>query len=379
MFELILQLHKGKGGSSTTVQSYQPTAEERKLMGLSADYAEYVMPNAQKLNDSAANMFFESLGDTQVDYKTLLEQAQQQTQAAQQGVADLTQGKLPDGYVQNMTDAISSGVENTMGNALSSLAGRGVLSSSVTTQAMNDISKNVSDTMAQQYLNNISTLNGLYGQQATLAGQNIANSAAAQEAAQTPAMNAWNMSLGLGSATNSALAAVGGRGTTTSTVQNSGGSGLFGGILTGLAGNAGLFGSACFSEDTKVKTSDGEKYIRHIKPGDKVMAYSEDGEDKEAEVYDTLTPVYSDVYVVVCDGAKGKKNYVSTTLTQPLLTADGDYKEVSMLRIGTELKNAGRVRGIVYSGERKVYDLKLASGEAYYANGFVAKGATDEW
>lgn len=378
MFELILQLHK-KGGSSTTVQSYQPTAEERKLMGLSADYAEYVMPNAQKLNDSAANMFFESLGDTQVDYKTLLEQTQQQTQAAQQGVADLTQGKLPDGYVQNMTDAISSGVENTMGNALNSLAGRGVLSSSVTTQAMNDISKNVSDTMAQQYLNNISTLNGLYGQQATLAGQNIANSAAAQEAAQTPAMNAWNMSLGLGSATNSALAAVGGRGTTTSTVQNSGGSGLFGGILTGLAGNAGLFGSACFSEDTKVKTPDGEKYIRHIKPGDKVMVYSEEGDDKEAEVYDTLTPVYSDVYVVVCDAAKGKKNYVSTTLTQPLLTADGDYKEVSMLRIGTELKNAGRVRGIVYSGERKVYDLKLASGEAYYANGFVAKGATDEW
>ena len=44
MFELILQLHK-KGGSSTTVQSYQPTEEERKLMGLSADYAEYVMPN----------------------------------------------------------------------------------------------------------------------------------------------------------------------------------------------------------------------------------------------------------------------------------------------------------------------------------------------
>ena len=376
MFELILQLHKKGGGSNTTVQSYQPTAEERKLMGLSADYAEYVMPNAQKLNDSAANMFFESLGDTQVDYKTLLEQAQQQTSAAQQGVADLTRGKRPKVYVQNMTDAISSGVENTMGNALSSLAGRGVLSSSVTTQAMNDISKNVSDTMAQQYLNNVSTLNGLYGQQATLAGQNIANSAAAQEAAQTPAMNAWNMSLGLGSATNSALAAVGGRGTTTSTVQNSGSGGLFGGILTGLAGSAGLF---CFSEDTKVKTPDGEKFIRHIKPGDKVMAYSEDSDDKETEVYDALVPVYSDVYVVVCDAAKGKKNYVSTTLTQPLLTADGDFVEVSMLRIGTELKNAGRVRGIVYSGERKVYDLKLASGEAYYANGFVAKGATDEW
>lgn len=375
MWELILQLHK-KGSSSTTVQSYQPTAEERKLMGLSADYAEYVMPNAQKLNDSAANMFFESLGDTQVDYTALLEQAQQQTAAAQQGISDLTQGKLPDSYTQNMTDAIASGVENTMGSALDSLASRGVLSSSVTTQAMNDISKNISDTMAQQYLNNISTLNGLYGQQATLAGQNIANSAAAQEAAQAPAMNAWNMSLGLGGATNSALAAVGNKGTTTSTQSQSGGSGLFGGILTGLAGNGALF---CFSEDTKVKTPDGDRFIRHIKPGDKVIATDAETGDKEATVTDVLKPVYSDVYVVVCDGEKGKKNYVSTTLTQPLLTADGDYKEVSMLRIGTVLKNAGKVRGIVYSGERKVYDLKLASGDAYYANGFTAKAATDEW
>ena len=378
MWELILELHK-KGSSSTTVQSYQPTAEERKLMGLSADYAEYVMPNAQKLNDSAANMFFESLGDTQVDYTALLEQAQQQTAAAQQGISDLTQGKLPDSYTQNMTDAIASGVENTMGTALDSLASRGVLSSSVTTQAMNDISKNISDTMAQQYQNNIGILNGLYGQQASLAGSNISLSAAAQEAAQAPAINAWNMSLGLGGATNSALAAIGNKGTTTSTQSTSGGSGLFGGILTGLAGNAGLFGSACFTEDTKVKTPDGDRFIRHIKPGDKVIAADAETGDKEATVTDVLKPVYSDVYVVVCDGEKGKKNYVSTTLTQPLLTADGDYKEVSMLRIGTVLKNAGKVRGIVYSGERKVYDLKLASGDAYYANGFVAKGATDEW
>lgn len=379
MWELILQLHK-KGSSSTTVQSYQPTAEERKLMGLSADYAEYVMPNAQKLNDSAANMFFESLGDTQVDYTALLEQAQQQTAAAQQGISDLTQGKLPDSYTQNMTDAIASGVENTMGSALDSLASRGVLSSSVTTQAMNDISKNISDTMAQQYQNNIGILNGLYGQQASLAGSNISLSAAAQEAAQAPAINAWNMSLGLGGATNSALAAIGNKGTTTSTQSTSGGSGLFGGILTGLAGNAGLFGSACFTEDTKVKTPDGDRFIRHIKPGDKVIATdAATGEDKEAEVTEALKPIYSDVYVVVCDGEKGRKNYVSTTLTQPLLTADGEFKEVSMLRIGTVLKGAGKVRGIVYSGERKVYDLKLASGDAYYANGFVAKGATDEW
>ena len=59
--------------------------------------------------------------------------------------------------------------------------------------------------------------------------------------------------------------------------------------------------------------------------------------------------------------------------------ADGTWKEVSVLRIGDELKNVGKVKGIAYSGERKVYDLKLTGANTYYANGFIAKGATNEW
>ena len=374
MWKIQKKLFK-KDGSHTTVQTYQPTEQEIRLQKQAADYAEAVAPNALWLNNVAQGLLKDSLGTIQVDYNQLLKDAQSQITGAQQGVANLAQGKLPEEYQKNMEASIRHGVENTMGNVVNNFGNRGVLNSSVTNTAMGDISKNVSDTMAEQYQNNIGTLNGLYGQQAALAGQNITTAAGAQEAAQQPALNLWNASLGLNTGgTLGALNAIGNQGTTTSTQKTSGGGGLFGGILTGLASNPGLFGAACFTDDTKVRTPDGEKYIRHISVGDKVIA--EDG--TEQEVIETMIPKYSVVYTVVADES-GKKNYVNTTLTQPLMTSDGDFVDVAMLRIGMELEGAGKVLGVVESGERKVYDLKVTGPNTYFANGFVAKGATDEW
>lgn len=270
-------------------------------------------------------------------------------QTALKELGGLQNGELPTNYLNNMTDAINTAMKNTIGDTMNSLAQRGVLNSSVTNTAMNDIEKNVSDTLAQQYLNNINTLEGLaqnkfqdaitatnetaglvnqqyqnqlndlntrlgitdkitgvYGNlfdaantsaqnhanlatqnfnnamtgannlmnvynqqqnnsynalnsQAQLTGQQYSNTrdansananiysnvgigqsstpiltaAAAQEAAQTPATNLWNASIGLTGSNNSALAAASGKGTTTT----SGGSG--GGLLSGLFG--GLF------------------------------------------------------------------------------------------------------------------------------------------
>ena len=227
--------------------------------------------------------------------------------------------------------------------------------------------------MAQQYTNNIGVLNGLYGQQAALAGQNITTAAGAQEAAQQPALNLWNASLGLNSGgTLGALNAMGGQGTTTSTAQTSG-SGLFGTVLNGAAA---YYGAAnCFTDDTKIKMADGEeKYIRHIKVGDKVLGYNEFGNTVEEVVY-VQSPVYQTTYAVVAVADDGKKNVVYTTLAQPLLADNGEYQEVQIMRIGTKLKGVGKVTGIVESGERKVYDFQITGNNKYYANGFVAQGA----
>lgn len=370
-----------KGSSSTTVQSYKPTEQEIRLQKQAADYSEAVAPNALWLNNEARKVLQDSLGTIQVDYNKLAQDATNQTIAAQQGVAGLTQGQLPAAYQQNMENSIKSGVQNTVGSTVSDLASRGVLSSSVANNALANINTAAANTMAEQYQNNIGTLNGLYGQQASLAGNNISLNAAAQEAAQQPALNLWNASLGLNSGgTLGALNAVSGQGTTTSTQSTSGGGGLFSGLFNGAVG-AGItaWSPNCFTDDAKIKTPDGDKYIRHIHKGDKVLCYNADGEDTEETVTDTLRPKYTTTYAVVCADDKGKKKVVFTTLSQPLLTEDGEMAEVSVMRIGTKLKNVGKVLGIAESGERKVYDLKLTGSNMYYANGFVAMGGTNEW
>lgn len=372
-----------KGGSSTVVQSYKPTEQEIRLQKAAADYSEAIAPNALWLNNVAKGLLQDSLGTIQVDYNQLLNNANQQTSAAQQGIANLTQGVLPSAYQQNMENAIRSGVNNTMGSTLNSLGSRGILNSSVTNTAMNDISKNAADTMAQQYQNNIGTLNGLYGQQASLAGQNITTSAAAQEAAQQPAINLWQSSLGLNSGgTLGALNAMKGTGTTTSTTTQSGGSGVLGSLFNaGLGMATGSYGSLwCFTGETPIETEAGIKAIRDVNVGDKIFAYDHVRDKKcVEEVVEVMEPQDSEVYMVVCQDEDGNMHDVITTLSQPLMKADGTWRDVAMLRIGDALKNVGKVKGIVFNGTRKVYDMKLTGTNAYYANGFIAKGATNEW
>lgn len=228
-----------KGGGSTTVNNtstYTPTQYELDLQNSQAKYARAVAPNALWLNDTARNVLQDSLGTVQVDFNQLNNNAQNQINNGMSGYAALAQGQLPQSYLDNMTSAIQSGVENSYGKLLNQSAANGVLNSSVTSQGLNDISKDVSDTMAQQYTNNINTLANLYGNQINGATAGITTAAAAQEAAQQPAINLWNASLGLNGSTTSALAAAAGKGTTTSTQtqKTSGGGGFLSGLLGGL-------------------------------------------------------------------------------------------------------------------------------------------------
>jgi membrane-associated HD superfamily phosphohydrolase len=229
-----------KGGGSTTVNNtstYTPTKYELQLQNAQAKYANAISPNSLWLNDTARKILQNSIGAVQVNFNGLNNKAQSQLNAANQGYNNLANGELPSAYTKNMADAIRTGVQDTYGNLLNQSATRGVLNSSVTSKALDDISKNVSDTMAQNFTNNVNTLSNIYGNQINAATSGITTAAAAQEAAQQPALNLWNASLGLNGATTGALAAAAGKGTTQSTSQQStsgGGGGLFSGLLGGL-------------------------------------------------------------------------------------------------------------------------------------------------
>ena len=162
MFKFDLQLFGGgggKGGGGSSSSSYTPSAQELQLINYMAKNAE----QAQTGMDSLLGQF--NTGVQSDTFKNLLSNSLNQIQSGQNLTSQLTQGQLPTAYTDNMTNAIKTGVNNTVGSAINSLGNRGVLNSSVTNKAMNDIEKNVSDTMAQQYSNNIGQLAGLANQQ----------------------------------------------------------------------------------------------------------------------------------------------------------------------------------------------------------------------
>ena len=108
-------------------------------------------------------------------------------------LGSLANGVLPTAYQQNMEGSIRSALTNTIGKTIDSLGQRGVLNSSVTTGAMNDIERNASDAVARQYQQNISQVAGLAQQQnqnATAAARDWANYAQQQNANTANAANA---------------------------------------------------------------------------------------------------------------------------------------------------------------------------------------------
>ena len=352
--------------SSTTVHGYTPTAEEKRLMEQASAYAEAVAPNALALNNIAADLLYGSYGTVQADFDKMNQNAQAEISQAQQGIADLTQGNLPTAYTENIQNALSRGVENSVGTMLQSLADRGVLNSSVTNSALQGISSATANAMADTYNQNIGTLANLYNAQIGNAAQNMTVSGAAQELAQKPALALWQASTGLNNANTSALSALSNTGENTTTTPTSG---LLGGVLTGAA--SGLF---CFTGDTLITTPTGDKPIRHIKRGDTILTAQDDGTLAPAEVLACLEPHDSETYTVLTEG-----HHVHTTLSQPLLLADGTEKLVGDLTIGDDLARTGKVTGIIHSGRRKVYDLAVSGTNRYLANGFVAKGGDGTW
>lgn len=150
---------KGGGGGSSSSSSYEPSEQEKQIMKYMAANA----TNAQGSITPLLNQFSEGVQND--NFKNLLGQSSNLIQSGQSMYGDLAQGKLPTAYTENMTDAIKTGVNNTVGANINSLANRGVLNSSVTNKALNDVEGNVANAMAQSYNQNVSQLGNLAGQQ----------------------------------------------------------------------------------------------------------------------------------------------------------------------------------------------------------------------
>lgn len=153
-----------KGGSSTTTTRNIPaqTATEADLESGLAKYDETGLNNASNTLSNANSAISSTYNP---DYSMLASNYNNSLASALSNynntMSGLNNGELPSSYATNEEKAINSELSGTMGNTISSLANRGILDSSVTDNALNSLSQNVSDSLAKNYTNDLSTASNL--------------------------------------------------------------------------------------------------------------------------------------------------------------------------------------------------------------------------
>ena len=185
-------------GNFTTDSNANLNAYKTAQAGDTATYDKSIMDAAkayQQAYGNATSTYQAANNSNLADYNN-------QMKDVTQGYTDLSNGILPAAYAAARQKALNSDLTGTVGSAISSLANRGIVNSTVTNSALNNISQNASDTLAKNYTSDLATESGLLGNRATNIG-NVYNTN------QASAQNNYNTSTGLadktyGSSTDSA-------------------------------------------------------------------------------------------------------------------------------------------------------------------------------
>ena len=141
----------GKGSTNyTTVRKRDPDSQQ-----ISA------------LQNTLYQQFTPMAGQLGADYQAARDNAnkyQQQYDDAYAGLQNVTEtGALPSGLSDAMNGYISREMNRSLGTAMAQNAGKGVLNSSVTNRAINDISTSTADAFAKNYADMFGAVSGNYG------------------------------------------------------------------------------------------------------------------------------------------------------------------------------------------------------------------------
>lgn len=338
----------------------------------------------------------------------------------QNAMDSITNGQLPTAYADARRQALNNDLQATVGNAVSGLASRGIVNSSITDSTLNDISKNASNTLAAQYsndlgqaaalnsqafnnslsgigakmglwgntynnqqngivnqsnllnqgytnqMNNAGTAAGLIGQREGLAQNPINTGATTQSAAIQPAKDYYSMSR-LNNADqedllNRYMTLRYGLAQPAQTMVKQGSGGFFGGLMKGF----------CFVAGTEIATPEGGKIIEAFVNGDTVI---------------TLGAV-NDVIALHDMGEKETHRLetvsfgVTTTDTEKFLTPEG-LKLASELVVGeTVVMTVNGYEPVTVSeptgNTEQVFELQCTGDNLFYANGIMAEGINEE-
>ncbi|WP_337952338.1 Hint domain-containing protein [Mitsuokella jalaludinii] len=189
------------------------------------------------------------------------------------GYNNLMQGNLPSQFAEARRKALNDDLQQTVGSAVSGLADRGIINSSVTNKALDDISEDASSQLAKSYASDLSTYAGLLSGAASNANQVLAGNQLAQDASETPTESLFQYAQALANPAsnmyNTMYSGRMGTGSTTTTTSQPNNS------VWSTIGSLGTAYILCFTGDTLVTTPQGYKPIKEIKRGDEVLSLDE--------------------------------------------------------------------------------------------------------
>lgn len=369
-----------------------------------AQYGSSMGKNMQAMNNTA-NTLNEQYKNALADFNS--------------NYGSIANGQLPSEYSKNRETALNSQLQNTVGNALTNLASRGVINSSQADTAFNGISKNASDTLASQYASDLgqaaslasngfaNNLSGLGAQQGLWANQYANNMSGLAQQAGLANQSYANMLNGISTGSNLANQSetiasnplqYGGQAQLNaiaypaqmyqlSAALNNPNSNLWESMMRARYGASsgnttttqqqpkgnfftGLVGGFCFTAGTEIATPTGAVNIEAIQDGDQVLTLG--GVINVIKLHKmSVKPIYN---------LKTTRTNVNTTATEKFMTRDG-FKVLTELAIGDEIMTVhdyDRVTEITATGsDEQVFVLECDGSNTFYANGVLAEGLTE--
>lgn len=149
--------------SSQEVKQRELSQEEKDLIAAQTKYMQSIQPAVDKLvsksDSSIDNVYQPDWTQAHNEMSSALNNATSQIQGLNKYTNQLdsiSNGELPQSYLQNMQTVYNNMYKTSMGAGLNDLASRGVINSSALNSATNQIQKNLASQMAQDYSNNLS-------------------------------------------------------------------------------------------------------------------------------------------------------------------------------------------------------------------------------
>lgn len=354
----------GKGGAS--YHERQLTPEERALIAQQQRYLASIQPSIDKLVNRGTSLLDDVVNP---DWKGIYGQTVNDIDGLRKEQSLLATGQLPKVYSDAKMNYFNRIYENTMGKGLAQMARSGVVDSSRYNSSVNDMQKNMTAQMSQDYTKDLGMAKELLDQkyQFALSPLEVAHKANQYSFANPEQHLA--LAQGQSRSTNEALQTQGALNNGRTTVTQKG-PGFLGGLMSGI-GNIASAAIMCFPEYVTVETDYGYIPIVEVEKNDVLV--SKDGIEI---VLDIIECGKKDIHTVTTETHEVDCTSTQTVWTRRGLVAVKDLEDKDEILTDNGFEKLVNVE--FKESDVPVYELVVSGSAMFYANGICVEGFTEE-